>query len=140
MAESFDKKNISANDTLDINELAALNDDISDDFIEQLQSRVSQDAQAFSGKSDDSALFEEIPSQEDNASTEEQLTATTERKPGTPATLNDDLDDNFIKKYKAKLMKQQNAAVETEGAAHTKHQEAETDTQNDTGKKPQKDA
>ncbi len=53
------------NDTLDINELASLNDDISAEFIEQLQSRVAQTANEFTGRnfiteSDDSTLFEEI--------------------------------------------------------------------------------
>ena len=40
----------SANDTLDINELASLNDDISPEFIEQLQNQVSKNATEFTGK------------------------------------------------------------------------------------------
>ena len=59
-----DKNIYSAKDTLDINELASLNDDISIEFIEQLQNQVSIDASKFTGKpvslsSSDADLFEE---------------------------------------------------------------------------------
>ena len=55
----------SANDTLDINELAALNNDITPEFIEQLQSQIEQNANAFvandkGDKKSDSELFEEV--------------------------------------------------------------------------------
>ena len=54
-------------DTMDINELASLNDDISPELIEQLQQKLTLDAQALSGEppktefneNDDSTLFEE---------------------------------------------------------------------------------
>lgn len=88
----------SANDTLDINELAALNDDISPEFIEQLQSKVAQNASEFIGKpvdaeNDDSQLFEEV--------NEEKKTNT---EP-TAVNITENIDDNYIKKYKAKLDK-----------------------------------
>ena len=59
-------------DTMDINELASLNDDISPELIEQLQQKLTLDAQALSGETpkttfdenDDSTLFEE-PTQND---------------------------------------------------------------------------
>lgn len=90
----------SANDTLDINELASLNDDISPEFIEQLQNQVAQNASDFIGKpvqtsqevKEDSELFEEV-----------QPTPQTV----TEIKLDEKLDDNFIKKYKAKLDKQE---------------------------------
>lgn len=93
------KANIfNADDTLDINELASLNDDISPEFIEQLQNQVAQNASEFTGKtikavSDDSDLFEEV---------QEQSLRLTPR-----INIDESIDDNFIKKYKAKLNKQQ---------------------------------
>lgn len=55
----------SNNDTLDINELASLNDDFSADFIEQLQNKIAQNANEFTGRefaveNSDAELFEEI--------------------------------------------------------------------------------
>ena len=99
----------SANDTLDINELASLNDDISPEFIEQLQNQVAQNASEFIGKplpeqqttNEDSELFEEVqPSEEIQAP--------------TPTNTEVNLDDNFIKKYKAKLEKQENSVQDSE--------------------------
>ena len=90
----------SADDPLDINELASLNDDISVDFIEQLQNQVALNASQFTGKpvnseKDDTELFEEVSS---------------ETSKDTPkATFDDSIDDNFIKKYKAKINKQHQA-------------------------------
>ena len=105
MAEdNAQKGNIySANDTLDINELASLNDDISTEFIEQLQSKIEQDASEFTGKPihsspEDSELFEEIG----NENSTNNTLATT------------DVDDDFIKKYKAKQNKQQGFEEKTE--------------------------
>ena len=54
-------------DTMDINELASLNDDISPELIEQLQQKLAQEAQVLSdepakaefNENDDSTLFEE---------------------------------------------------------------------------------
>ena len=91
MAESNETSNdnvFSANDPLDINELASLNEEISNEFIEQLQSQISESAQI----KNDGDLFEEVRNDEQ---TEGALSF-------------NDIDDNFIKKYKAKLQKQQN--------------------------------
>ena len=94
------------NDTLDINELASLNDDISTEFIEQLQNQVAQNASEFTGRSidelnDDSSLFEEVQNQKS--------------QPTTRINIDENIDDNFIKKYKAKLNKQQQKiATQTE--------------------------
>lgn len=122
MAEGFNKRNISEEDTLDINELASLNNDITDDFIEQLQNQVSQNAQAFSEEKDVSTLFEEVqPQPEPEAAAPEIEQAAINERENTPASLNNDLDDNFIKKYKAKLLKEQNASAES-----SIKQEAET--------------
>lgn len=93
-------------DTLDINELASLNDDITPEFIEQLQNQVAQNASEFTGRplnsqTDDSNLFEEVQKQES--------------RPTPRINIDESIDDNFIKKYKAKLNKQQvNLATQTE--------------------------
>ena len=83
--------NFSHNDPLDINELASLNDDISVDFIEQLQNKLSQEAGG------------DLKSEE-------------EKKEEKPLNLrfDDSFDDNFIKKYRAKLNKQSLAAEKEE--------------------------
>ena len=95
MAENNQQKGnvFSANDPLDINELASLNDDISPEFIEQLQNQITMNAQEFVGASassekDDSELFEE----------------TKENLANEPSDSN--LEDDFIKKFKAKQNKQ----------------------------------
>ena len=85
MAESKnnpDNKVYNTNDTLDINELASLNEDISVEFLEQLQNKIAAD----NIQKNDGDLFEEV-SRKDNAN-----------KPA--AVFNSDIDDNFIKKYK----------------------------------------
>ena len=130
-------------DTMDINELASLNDDISPELIEQLQQKLSQDAKNLSGDTkkksgninttDDAALFEEpsetsaqtenagqdseaadaIPAGTENSNPEVQP----EPKP-VKAELN--FDDNFIKKYKAKLSKQaQNSPINNAAETNT---------------------
>ncbi len=91
----------SANDTLDINELASLNDDISPEFIEQLQNQVAQNASAFIGKptsekemdnsNEDTELFEEI--QEPQPSVNEQK-------------ISENVEESFIKKNQTNLEKQ----------------------------------
>ena len=60
------KKIYNAQDSMDINELMALNEDISPELIEQLQQKLASEAQTFSGEapidsaeSDDTTLFEE---------------------------------------------------------------------------------
>ena len=106
-----------ANDTLDINELASLNDDISPEFIEQLQNQVAQDASKFTGKpikEDDSELFEEITPEPEK----------------TPSKVNIDeaIDDNFMKKYKAKLNKQELEFDDSEEQTETNKRNEETST------------
>ena len=103
MAESNNPKDVtgtSENDSLDISELASLNEDYSVDFIEQLQSQLTESAglqpQSKSSvdiNTNDAELFEEQPEKQSHS-------------------FNDEIEDNFIKKYKAKLQKQQNAAME----------------------------
>lgn len=107
MAGNTNNKNeiFSENDALDINELASLNEDFSPEFIEQLQNQVSKTAGVFAGNTqDDSTLFEEVkelPQEQNKAETSE------EKQASTPKELNESIDDNFIKKYKAKLNKQE---------------------------------
>ncbi len=123
------------NDSSDIAELAALNDDISDDMIEQLSQQLTGNIPNTSQKSpininDDSTLFEEttpvenVLPQENNSVTQientiapEQTEPLTENTPAAEnikeektaskeeITVNKSFDDNFIKKYKAKLNK-----------------------------------
>lgn len=117
MAESNNLPNniYNENDTLDINELASLNDDITPEFIEKLQNQVSQTAHKFTEKSiseasDDAELFEEVKSQGKPSSAQNTSP--------NRINLDESIDDNFIKKYKARLNKQQavedNAKQETE--------------------------
>ena len=95
----------SANDALDINELASLNEDISAEFIEQLQSNITQ---SVSGNSDDSTLFEDVnnPTKQD------------------APKFDQDIDDNFIKKYQAKIKKQK-LGIDTAAEEEKKHAEEE---------------
>ena len=85
----------SANDALDINELAALNDDISPEFIEQLQSKLSIEASQFSGKPigenntiDDIELFEEIPEEAP------KISESSEIEPQEEFIINEDIPEN----------------------------------------------
>ena len=97
-----DDKNVySANDPLDINELAALNDDITPEFIEQLQNQVSQTANILNNKNtekSDTELFEEVTEKQEEKVEVKHV----------KVDIDSNIDDNFIKKYKAKLNKQQN--------------------------------
>ena len=97
MSENKGDNIYSADDALDINELASLNDDISPELIEQLQNQLSANAKIFSEKPSDADLFEEVAP----AVTE------TVSSPVPRVNIEDNIDDNFIKKYKAKLNKQQ---------------------------------
>lgn len=102
-------------DTLDINELAALNNDISPEFIEQLQNQVSQSANAFNGDKQisDADLFEEVsPNEESDEPSKENIKEDVEEGSSQDEESKEETlpqntpDDNFIKKYKAKLNKQ----------------------------------
>ena len=99
-----------ANDSLDINELASLNEDISPEFLEQLQNQVAQNAGQFIEKpetqNEDSELFEEI---KPNIEPAEEVKKDPVSENPVKINIDNSIDDNFIKKYKAKLNKQQNA-------------------------------
>ena len=105
-------------DSIDINELASLNDDISPELIEQLQQKLANDARNLSGEkfneNDDTTLFEE-PGAE-NAQDVQPVEKTTAPK---PINLDENFDDNFIKKYKAKLNKQKQEAENAEPENNT---------------------
>lgn len=123
MSEDNNKKGnvFSADDPLDINELASLNDDISPDFIEQLQNQVALNASQFTGKpvstvNEDAELFEEVSENTKKA------------------TFDDSIDDNFIKKYKAKINKQHQADVAAKEEAETKAKEEEAKAKEEEGK------
>jgi hypothetical protein len=111
----------SANDPLDINELASLNDDISPEFIEQLQNKVSKNATEFTGRQiipdkDDTELFEEVSADETKVA-----------KP----KFDESIDDNFIKKYKAKINKQQTVVETKEGQETAPNAEPQTISSSD---------
>lgn len=102
-------------DSMDINELASLNDDISPELIDQLQQKLTQDAQSMGEEkaskispnfdvNDDTTLFEEPQVNETNTQEPQKPEHTSEKK---GFNLDKNFDDNFIKKYKAKLNKQQ---------------------------------
>mgnify|MGYP001026852032 CR=1 FL=1 len=100
-------------DSMDINELASLNDDISSDLIDQLQSKLAQDAQNMVDSeintpvfnvNDDTTLFEEPAAIIEEPKAEPPAETTTVEK--KDINIDKNLDDNFIKKYKAKLNKQ----------------------------------
>ena len=112
MAGNNSENNIfSANDALDINELASLNDDISLEFIEQLQNQLTQktgktEETTTSDEKDDTELFEEVQESTEQSTVEQVEEAIVEEKPAPPKPqIDDSIDDNFIKKYKAKLNK-----------------------------------
>ena len=101
--------------SMDINELASLNDDISPELIDQLQQKLTQDAQSMGEEkaskispnfdvNDDTTLFEEPQVNETNTQEPQKPEHTSEKK---GFNLDKNFDDNFIKKYKAKLNKQQ---------------------------------
>ena len=113
-------------DSMDINELASLNNDISPELIEQLQQKIAKDAESLSGESpkpafntaDDTTLFEEPGAalKEESTAPQPEEQKAEEPKPAEKKDiqLEKNFDDNFIKKYKAKLNKQkQGEAGET---------------------------
>ena len=123
------------NDSLDINELASLNDDVPDELIDQLEQQISEkigqnktNTTPQVNENDDSTLFEEAAQETTPAQSD---AAADDIKPTDSETLKEDVkndkskevkpeknsqmsasekiesiqnfDDNFIKKYKAKL-------------------------------------
>ena len=145
-------------DSTDISELAALNEDISDDMIEQLSQQLSQNIGGGDitlppvNENDDSTLFEETQiaepatSEPDTAIAPEpafeEASAAIEtpieepKIEDTPAKkeevqVNKSFDDNFIKKYKAKLNKKAQAALQSgksvSGEAPTKYMQEQAE-------------
>lgn len=107
-----DKNVYNEKDSMDINELASLNDDISPDLIDQLQAKLSNDAMNLND-TDDSSKTQET-SGDDTVLFEETEKEDKEEKPKNEikkieVNIDKKFDDNFIKKYKAKLNKQQEA-------------------------------
>ena len=107
-----DKNVYNEKDSMDINELASLNDDISPDLIDQLQAKLSNDAINFNDTDDSSKTQEN--SGDDTVLFEETEKEDKEEKPKNEikkieVNIDKKFDDNFIKKYKAKLNKQQEA-------------------------------
>ena len=129
MAESGQNPIFNENDTLDINELASLNNDISEDLIEQLQNQASINANKLLGQNsqlpnDDSELFEEVNAHnetvtESSAPIETPVEQESIKEPISQVTetnkaeiinnIEENFDNNFIKKYKARLNKQKQA-------------------------------
>lgn len=122
VAENDNKNIMNINDPLDINELASLNDDISAEFIEQLQNQITQNSNLIEKKSettDVSELFEEV--QNDNEANENFV-----------PKLDDSIDDNFIKKYKAKIEKQKKAQFDKTKESNNSIDNIDTNTNTDT--------
>ena len=107
-----DKNVYNEKDSMDINELASLNDDISPDLIDQLQAKLSNDAMNLNdtddssktqeNSGDDTVLFEETEKQDKEEKQKNEIKK-------IEVNIDKKFDDNFIKKYKAKLNKQQEA-------------------------------
>ncbi len=100
-------------DSMDINELVSLNEDFSPEFLEQLQQKLQQDvaniaqpAPEGGGASteDVTTLFEEP--QEQKIEEPEPVQEKAPEPPKERPKVEQNFDDNFIKKYKAKLNKQ----------------------------------
>ena len=104
----------SENDAFDINDLASLNEDISAEFIEQLQNNISLSVGGNTSAPavDDSTLFEDIQTPKEEIKKEE--------KPA--ANFDPQFDDNFIKKYQAKIRKQK-LGIDTAAAEEEEEEE-----------------
>ena len=161
MAGSFYGNN---SDSMDISELAKLNEDISDDLLDKLQSQLSTEAATFADNNsnvdtnDDATLFEETSGNVKNNITEEGLQsesvnnetiqntkpvsnqAETEKK--EEINVNKNFDDNFIKKYKAKLSKkaqsltQEKTEDDTTNEPVNEEQQIETLSQGNISERP----
>ena len=114
-------------DSMDISELASLNDDISPELIEQLQQKLTQDAKNLNAENtaqnqpafninDDTTLFEEPSAAANTENTQEKELQKEPAQVKKDINLDKNFDDNFIKKYKAKLNKHQNASDEKKEA------------------------
>ena len=124
----------SENDPLDINELASLDGEITPEFIASLQNKIAGE----DGAQNDGELFEEPVQEEAEEKVESKAEPADEATAGTTEKetdeekgsvgFNDELDDNFIKKYKAKL-KKHNSADETDEYSLPARSEAQTTTE-----------
>ena len=102
--ESSQKDVYSANDPIEINELMSLNNDISNDFIEQLQNQISNNTAPVQNN-EDAALFEE-PATDTNSA------------PG-------EYEDAFMKKFREKQMRKQMGVPESPAEQTTSEPEEE---------------
>ncbi len=130
MSEKNNNNIVSNEDTLDINELASLDGEVSNELIEQLQSKISVDAANFStdestSPSEDASLFEEVKQEEPQKD-----------KQSPKINLDENFDDNFIKKYKAKLNKQKSSDVSKETNPETKIENKQDEIQNTSNIEP----
>lgn len=100
-------------DSMDINELVSLNEDFSPEFLEQLQQKLQQDVAniaqpapegGVASTEDVTTLFEEP--QEQKIEEPEPVQEKAPEPPKERPKVEQNFDDNFIKKYKAKLNKQ----------------------------------
>ncbi|MCQ2754081.1 MAG: hypothetical protein MJ231_03435 [bacterium] len=135
MADDHPEQDVySENDTLDINELATLNEDISLEFIEQLQSQVAQDASAFNSSQKNDELFEEVEQTENNDDASKEAIE--------PIT--NDSEDNFAKKYKSKQNNVNNPEPEevlkTEESVEENPQQETAEKDNTPTEEPQTEA
>ena len=155
-------------DSMDISELASLNEEISDDLISELQQKLAPQANALTSESqlinenDDSALFEEpeTPPEVNNEIKQEELKEPEQvSEPLSPETaqtaentdlsepqkkekleVNQNFDDNFIKKYKAKLKNKAMAAgKQDEDTSLMSRSSAQNNEQSDASASENKD-
>lgn len=155
-------------DSMDISELASLNEEISDDLISELQQKLAPQANALTTESqlinenDDSALFEEpeTPPEVNNEIKQEELKEPEQvSEPLSPETaqtaentdlsepqkkekleVNQNFDDNFIKKYKAKLKNKAMAAgKQDEDTSLMSRSSAQNNEQSDASASENKD-
>ena len=173
MAGNFNR----GKDSFEISELAALNEDISDAFIEQLQNQLAESVNVFHNgntedesdavntinENDDTTLFEESPAPDEKSlssvetSTAEdipapaetpvssvqktensaELSALAESRPKREdVSVNTNFDDNFIKKYKAKLNKKSQSQAENKTSSTEKAANIEPEGEPDNGTQP----
>ncbi len=128
-------------DSIEISELASLNEDISDDMIEQLQQQLSQNITSTSESksspnvNDDSTLFEEVTSSDSGTTPKDQVSeiAAEEKTETTSAAASINLDDDFTRKYKAKLKNNQNQKGLDESDSSNAEQQDDNASNNENG-------
>lgn len=129
--DDMEKNVFSEEDPLDINELASLNHEITDDFINQLQNKISEQV------SEDAKLFEEI--EEKPAEPEpipepepEPAPVVEEQEKMPEITI---IEDDFTKKFKAKQKAKAEAKLE-EAPVFVENKEIENLTGGNITEKP----